>query len=118
MKKDQNHESGVLATLTAPESSFPALFYSRIQRVNNMPGEYQLLAALLLDGVRRFQKYLLGRTSRQKRLFQEAEEWICDTDTEYVFAFENVCEVLDIDPTRLRQGLLHWKQEQLARLQM
>jgi hypothetical protein len=48
--------------------------------------------------------------------FAEAEAWILETDSEWIFSFINCCEVLGIDPDYLRRGLLPWKQGKHARL--
>ena len=50
---------------------------------------------------------------REKRLFQEAEDWILENDSESFFSFENICETLQLHPDYIRQGLLVWKEAKL-----
>jgi hypothetical protein len=71
--------------------------------------------AVLDEAIVCFQKHLFARESRGKRLFQEAEEWILEGNSEWIFSFENICDVLELDPRYVRQGLLRWKEKRLAR---
>jgi hypothetical protein len=51
-------------------------------------------------------------------LFKEAEDWVLDTNSDWLFSFSNVCETLGFSPEYLRQGLAQWKaakQESRAR---
>ncbi len=45
-------------------------------------GEQRLMQAVLESAVEDFQKYVLARRPRGKRLFQEAEEWLLANDGE------------------------------------
>jgi hypothetical protein len=47
-------------------------------------------------------------------MFHEAEEWILEEDSEWLFSFENTCEVLGFNPQYVRQGLMRWKDNELA----
>jgi hypothetical protein len=78
--------------------------------------ERKLMLAVLQDGIDCFRKNLLASDERKSTLFHEAEQWILDGDTSYLFSFGNVCEVFDIDPSYLRKGLLAYKQEQKREL--
>jgi hypothetical protein len=73
-------------------------------------GEERLMQAVLQDAVECFQTYVLPKTEREKRLFQEAEEWILEKNSEWFFSFENICETLQLHPDYIRQGLLCWKE--------
>src|SRR6476620_442709 len=44
-----------------------------------------------------------------KKITRDAEEWILDTDTSSLFSFDTICDHLELDPTYMRQGLMHWK---------
>jgi hypothetical protein len=37
-----------------------------------------------------------------------------EEDSDEVFSFESICEILAIDPSYLRQGLLRWKKRMRA----
>lgn len=77
--------------------------------------EKRLLFAILEDAIHCFQTYFLATRDRERRLFQEAEEWLYSTDSEWLFSFENVCEMLDLQPAYLRGALSRWKGESLSR---
>jgi hypothetical protein len=76
-------------------------------------GEEKLMLAVLEEAVQCFQDYVLSTRPREKRLFQEAEEWILEKDSNYLFSFESICETLKIHPNYIRQGLLCWKEANL-----
>ena len=67
----------------------------------------RLLAALLAEAVHSLRKNSPRQTRRQRRLYQEVEEWMRAPGTPSAFAFESVCEVLGIDPDYFRRGLFH-----------
>jgi hypothetical protein len=76
-------------------------------------GEERLMLAVLESAVEDFQKYVLARNPRGKRLFQEAEEWFLEKESEELFSFENICETLQLHPDYIRQGLMVWKEAKL-----
>ena len=82
----------------------------RVYKKDIREGEEKLMLAVLQDAVECFQVYVLAETHREKRLFQEAEDWILETDSEWLFSFENICETLQLNPGYIRQGLLCWKE--------
>src|SRR5262245_60263149 len=76
-------------------------------------GEERLMLAVLESAVEDFQKYVLARNLRGKQLFQQAEDWFLEKDSEELFTFENVCETLRLHPEHIRKGLMVWKQAKL-----
>jgi hypothetical protein len=76
-------------------------------------GEERLMLAVLEEAVKCFQEYVLATRPREKRLFQEAEEWILEKDSEYLFSFESICQTLGLHPDYTRQALLVWKEAKL-----
>ena len=76
-------------------------------------GEEKLMLAVLENAVEYFQKYIFARNPSGKKLFQEAEEWFLEKDSESFFSFENICETLGLHPDYIRQGLLCWKEAKL-----
>ena len=69
-------------------------------------GERRLLLAVLEDGIRTFLKNARATHGRAFNLRREALTWLTTDDRSDVFAFENICEALGIDPGRLRQRVL------------
>src|SRR6266849_6830441 len=69
-------------------------------------GERRLLLAVLEDGIRTFLKNARATHGRAFNLRREALTWLTTDERSDVFAFENICEALGIDPSRLRQRVL------------
>jgi hypothetical protein len=106
-------ENGVLGSLFVPEIMTPAQFYDgRRQENDEFTPIKRLMMAILEDALRCFQNNAGATTGRRKRLFQEAEEWLCGSGGEGPFSFNMVCEALGIEPEFLRNELLRWRAEQ------
>jgi len=76
-------------------------------------GEEKLMLAVLASAIQHFQKYVISKNEGGKRLFQEAEEWFLERDSDGLFSFEYICETLRLDPDYIRQGLMSWKEARL-----
>jgi hypothetical protein len=76
--------------------------------------EREFMIALLEDAFNCYRKYAFSGTRRGRRLFEEAETWLMEPDTEAVVTFEYVCEVLGIEPDPIRHGLSRWRGEAAA----
>jgi hypothetical protein len=73
-------------------------------------GEERLMLAVLQDAVECFQEHALAQYVWEKKLFQEAEDWILEKNSNWFFSFENICETLQLNPDYIRKGLLVWKE--------
>ena len=73
------------------------------------------MLAILEDAIKCFQKNLLVRSGRNKRLFEKAEQWITEVSGDWIFSFETICDTLGVNPEYVRQGLLRWKEKQLTK---
>jgi hypothetical protein len=87
-----------------------------VYKRNLREGEERLMLAVLESAVEDFQKYVLARNPRGKKLFQEAEEWFLEKDSDQLFSFESICETLQLHPDYIRQGLMVWKEAKLKTL--
>src|SRR5262249_23661338 len=79
-----------------------------------IPAERRLMVAVLADAFGCFQKNLLARSAKKRRLFLEAEQWIRSEDMQWPFSFRNICDVLGFDPDALRAQADAWERH-LAR---
>lgn len=71
--------------------------------------EKALLLAILEDAIHCFEKYE-GATDRVGReRFRDAESWIMEPGNDWIFSFDNVCELLGLDPQYVRLGLQKWR---------
>lgn len=75
--------------------------------------EEALMLAVLADAIECFQRYVFGENEREKKSFQEAEDWILEKNDDWLFSFHSICETLQLNPDYLRQGLLRWKQAKI-----
>ncbi len=107
-------ESGVLGSLFTPEVLTPEQYYDERRDDSVMRPVKRLMMAVLEDALRCFQNNAVTRNGARKRLFSEAEEWLCNDDSDGPFSFNTVCETLGIEPRYLRSGLLRWREEQLS----
>lgn len=99
-----------VASLFQPDTLLPAQYFETYRRKAPLEPEKRLMLAVLEDAVACFQKYVFARDGKGKTTFREAEEWILEEDSDWLFSFDNVCEVLGIDPRYVRQGLMRWKE--------
>ena len=76
-------------------------------------GEEKLLLAVLSDAIEEFQKHVLSKDERGKKLSREVEEWFLEKDSDCLFSFEYICETLELHPDYIRQGLMSWKKAKL-----
>src|SRR5262245_54149186 len=84
-------------------------FYNAFKRTAHLVPEKTLMLAILQDAVAVFQNYAGIQERKRRELFLEAEAWILATDRTYLFSFDNICELLGLNPIYLRQGLMRWK---------
>ena len=61
-------------------------------------GEERLMLAVLRDAVECFQANALSEQPWEKKLFQEAANWILAKNSDWFFSFENICETLQLNP--------------------
>jgi hypothetical protein len=105
--------------LLQPDFVLPSQFFA-VPRggTRTVPGECRLLLAVLLEAVNCFKTHAGATDNRGRRLYREAEDWIMREDArsggDARLSFAYVCEVLDLDPGFLRQGLRRWRQAYLA----
>lgn len=102
-----------ISSLFQPDTVLAAQYLETARRKIILEPEKQLLLAVLEDGINCFQENAAATTAKRKQLFAEAEEWILERDRDWLFSFENACEVLRLNPAYLRQGLLRWKSRKL-----
>ena len=104
-----------IGLLFQPDSLLVAQYFETLRRKTLFEPEKRLILAILEDAINCFQDNLLAQDVRRSRLFHEVEEWIVEADSDGVFSFESICEVLGFSPRYVRQGLLRWKEKRLIR---
>jgi hypothetical protein len=97
-------------TLFAPDTLLPSQYFDRVRRSAEYDPERRLMVAVLEQGVNDYVKHVAARDPKQLELWRDAEEWVEDRDARWLFSFENICNVLDIEPDYVRRGLHAWKE--------
>jgi hypothetical protein len=101
-----------VSALFQPDTLLSAQYFDTLRRKTLLEAERRLMFAVLNDAIACYQENLLSRRKKNRRLFDEAEEWIVKPVGDRVFCFNNVCETLGFDPEYVRCGLLKWKDQQ------
>jgi hypothetical protein len=91
--------------LFQPDTLLPSQYFDRMRRRTEYAGERRLMIAVLEDAVDVYRKQHGAQDPRGRVLFEEAEAWIENTDPTWIFSFENICNVLDLNAEYIRRGL-------------
>jgi len=102
-----------LPALFEPDTLLPIQYFEAMRRKHLLEGEKRLILSVLEDAIECFMKCIDAATSKGQRLFRDADEWIAHEDKRWVFSFDNVCDMLDINPEYMRTGLRKWKDKRL-----
>lgn len=97
-----------------PATVLPIQLYGNPAPDASIVPEKRLLLAVLEEAVVTFQRYSTDPGRRGRRLFREADEWVCSDDLCWPCSFRNICDVLGLDPAYVRQGLRRWRDVQRA----
>lgn len=92
-------------SLFDPEVVLPDQMFPGAKLPPFVQSEGRLMLAILQDAVDCYQRHALARNPRHRAEFEEAKAWIASNDSDWVFSFENICNVLGIDPDYVRTGL-------------
>ena len=106
-----------LPGLFEPDTLLPIQYFEAMRRKHLLEGEKRLILSVLEDAIECFMKCIDSPTNKGQRLFREADEWIFLEDKRWVFSFDNVADMLDINPEYMRRGLREWKERKLADLE-
>src|SRR5690606_26730596 len=104
MREDQVGEG----RLFEPDIMLPAQYFAVLRKSAPQGPEYQLVLAMLQDAIECFQKYHFAVEPRGRELYEEARDWIMSEDRSWPFSFENVCMILRLEPSFVRNGLVRW----------
>jgi ribosomal protein S12 methylthiotransferase accessory factor YcaO len=103
-----------MGSLFQPDTLVPTQYFETFRGKAHLEPEMSLMLAILEYAVASFQKHIFARDSKGKAIFHETEDWILEKNSEWIFSFENICEVLGFNPSYVRQGLLRQKEMKLA----
>lgn len=94
-----------LTELFTPDTLLPTQYFDRLRRRSDHTGERRLMIAVLEDAVEVYRKKAGARDRRGRQLFADAEAWIESDDRSWLYSFANICDILGIDASYLREGL-------------
>jgi hypothetical protein len=100
--------------LFQPDTMLPSQYFAAaLRRKGALKPERRLIIAILQDAIECYQKHLFARDGKARQLFSDAQEWIDSEDRSHYFSYENLCEILDVNPGFMRRGLHEWRRRQL-----
>jgi hypothetical protein len=100
-----------VGSLFQPDSLLLEQYLDTTRRKIVLQPETRLMLAILKDAVSTFQADLFAAKAKDSRRFKQAKDWICETDGDWVFSFQNICEHLGLNPAYVRNGLLRWMEK-------
>ncbi len=72
--------------------------------------EKELMLAVLETAIEDFRRYASAKDQKGKSLYEDAQSWILERESEWFLSFDNICETLSISSDRLRRSLLREQQ--------
>lgn len=97
-----------------PDPLTPYDYLRTSRRTVHLDPEKHLMHAILEEAIKTYRLHVSTKSKREHKLFLEAELWIMDRNDDWLFSFENLCEVLGLDPDFVRSGLARWKEQQVG----
>jgi hypothetical protein len=104
--------TGNIRSLFQPDTLlFTQFFDDRRSKAGREP-EKRLMLAVLEDAIHCFQENHAVRRGKKKRLFDNVQSWLFEASRGWVFGFENICSVLEVNPEYVRKGLIQWQEKE------
>jgi hypothetical protein len=97
-----------ILSLLLSDAAVQEQYLNTLRRSEFLEPEKALLLAVLQDAIASYQKYCSARDRVGKERFSEAEHWIMHKGDDWIFTFDNVCELLGLDPQYVREGIREW----------
>lgn len=91
------------------DAVLPTQFYPARRGSASVEPIMRLMAGILIDAVRCFQRNFEAPHPSRRLEFREAQFWIFDDRGNGPFSFQSVCDSLEIDPHGLRNWIVRWQ---------
>lgn len=98
-----------------PDHITPGQFAGMLRSSTWRDGEHRLVAAVLQDAIETFHRCAFTESEAKREQFSEVYRWIVDQENQTLFAFNTICDILDLDSDCLREGLLLWLEQNKKR---
>ena len=105
------YSMGIAGDELRADAVMPVQFYSTRRTSASLEPALRLMEAVLFDAVRCFQRNFDARHRPGQQEFREAKFWIFHDKQSGPFSYEDVCDVLGVDPRRLRDLIVRWEKE-------
>jgi hypothetical protein len=92
--------------LMGPRTIDAGQYFDIFRGREQLAPERALVLALLEDAIHCYRQYRGAHDRAGRHKFSEAEKWITRQGRDWVFTFDNVCELLGLDPQYVRRGLI------------
>lgn len=92
-----------LAAVSATDRVACEQYLNTFRRSERFEPEFVLLQAILEDAIHCYQKYRSAQNRTGRERFREVEGWIMGAGSDWIFSFENICQLLGLDPSYVRQ---------------
>jgi hypothetical protein len=99
MEREDSRRSRQLAE----DFTVTSKFWDALQPSDRARPEKDLMLAVLTDAIWDYKKNLAARNA----CFREARAWLFDENSEFLFSFESICAMLNLNPSLIRGALLH-----------
>jgi hypothetical protein len=73
--------------------------------------ERMLMVAILGDAVRSYRRPAWARSPEDRAEFADVREWVHSTAPGSLYSFQNICDTLGLDSSRLRRGFRRWLED-------
>ena len=93
------------------DAVMPVQFYPSRRASASVEPALRLMEAILVDAVRCFQRNFKAGHRHGQREFREAQFWIFSNQRGGPFSFEDVCDALGVDSSRLRDLIVRWEKD-------
>jgi hypothetical protein len=103
-RREAKMEQKIFATI-ANDAGARESYFDTFRRSEYLEPEKALLLALLEDAIHCYRKFAAARNRSGRQQFREAEAWLMGGGDGWVFAYENVCALLGLDPEYVRRGV-------------
>ena len=80
-------------------------YFDTFRRSEYLEPERALLLAILEDAIHCYRKFATAHSRSGREQFREIEDWLMGGANGWVFSFDNVCELLGLDPQYVRRGV-------------
>jgi len=109
-RRDASEETG--GPVFQPDTVLPSQFFTTLREKAFVEGEKRLMSAVLADAVDTYMKQGHSLDPRARQLFLDAEAWLFQEQPgRWLFSFDNICDVLGLEPEYIRRGLVEWQRK-------